>query len=119
MALGVAAQAPTVDCDGFSTYTEDFESQVNYSASPTSELSKTTWAGWTVFDGTVDMYTTTADTAFTSPVPGFTAKGINKFVDLDGSSNHAGFFYHNFGSLPPGQFTLSFSFAGSQRLASP
>ncbi len=110
-----AAQAGG-DCMGFSTFSDNFEGDTP--ASGTKELGKTSWLNWQVFSGSVDFYTLAADADFTAPGATFAATTTGKFVDLDGSSNQAGFFYHTM-TFPTGQFTLSFSEAGTQRAFSP
>lgn len=118
---GASAQMPPADCAGFVPFVDDFESDTILSGPfPTHEQPKLTWANWQVLgDGTVDFYTTQDHIDFTAGDPSFRPDGANQFVDLDGSTNRAGFLYRDLPGLPTGAYTVQYELAGSQRAFSP
>ncbi|MES2153940.1 MAG: thrombospondin type 3 repeat-containing protein [bacterium] len=113
---GAVAQAR--GCEGFATFHDNFDGdRIQSGTSQTSEVNKaTTWRNWKVFDGTVDFFTSPNDPVFTAPGAGFATKTMGSFVELDGQTFRAGFFYHTM-FLSPGNYTLTFSLAGPQRSA--
>lgn len=65
--------------------------------------------GWTVTDGTVD---TIGKSDFYDLLP-----GNGRYIDLDGTTGHAGTMTKTFSGLADGVYTVSFDLAGNQRVA--
>lgn len=66
-------------------------------------------SGWTVSNGTVDLIGSTNAVSYDF------LSGNGGYVDLDGSTNQAGFFSQGLNLTGGTQYTLSFDLAGSQR----
>ncbi len=74
-----------------------------------SSLNYTSFANWTVADGTVDVVANTNGWGITC------AGGSGKCIDLDGSTSNAGIFSSNLLVLGAGNYSLSFDISGNQR----
>lgn len=97
--LSVSASASVIFIDNFDT---------EAGAAGASSLNYTSFANWTVSDGTVDVVATSG---WGIQCVG----GIGKCVDLDGSTGNAGKLTSSLLSLTAGTYSLSFDISGNQR----
>lgn len=87
-------------------FMDNFDSEAG--AAGNSSLNYSSFANWTVSDGTVDVVATPNGW-------GITCLGGGKCVDLDGSTSNAGVFTSSLLALAAGDYTLSFDVSGNQR----
>ena len=97
--LSVSASASVIFIDNFDTAA---------GAAGVSGLNYSSFANWTVSDGTVDVVATSG---WGIQCVG----GIGKCVDLDGSTGNAGKLTSSLLSLTAGTYSLSFDISGNQR----
>lgn len=97
--LSVSASASVIFIDNFDT---------EAGAAGASSLNYTSFANWTVSDGTVDVV---SNSGWGIQCVG----GIGKCVDLDGSTGNAGKLTSSLLSLTAGTYSLSFDISGNQR----
>ena len=101
----LAHAAITVFSDNFDSYTP----QLNWGTPLPNPLPN----GWAVTNGSVDLIDSSGS-YFTNPAP-LASNPTGNYIDLDGSTNKAGYL-QNILNLSAGiQYTLSFDLAGSQR----
>jgi hypothetical protein len=98
--LSVSASASVIFIDNFDT---------EAGAAGVSSLNYSSFANWTVSDGTVDVVATPNGYGITC------VGATGKCVDLDGSTGNAGKLTSSLLSLTAGTYSLSFDISGNQR----
>lgn len=103
----IAASVLSAGTQAAVIFQDTFDSE--YGAVNASRLNYTSFANWTVSDGTVDLIGTPNGWGISC------AGGTGKCVDMDGSTGNAGRLTSTALSLAAGTYTLSFDVSGNQR----
>jgi hypothetical protein len=106
LALGVATMVSGGSAQAATIFSDNFDGENG----GVGALNYNSFANFTISDGTVDLI----GNGLFDFLPG---NGL--YVDLDGSTNNAGIQTADPLALGPGDYTLSFDLAGSQRANSP